>query len=106
MKITIDTASDSHEHIRHVIGLLQRVVGEVSQVQAAISSVDTNSGNPFAGIFGDSTPAQPPQNAQTGGLQGTSAQPAPPSEQQPQVIDLWGRQKKDDSSGNQQVELY
>ncbi|HSU72635.1 MAG TPA: hypothetical protein VLJ21_02190 [Candidatus Binatia bacterium] len=97
MEITINTTTDSHEHIRKVIDLLKHLVGE----NAAVSSPPVaDSSAAFAGIFGDNAPAVP-----TLPMDNPPTQDAPsPTAQQPQVVDIWGNPKKPDPDVG--VEVY
>lgn len=104
MKITIDTASDSHDHIRRIIALLKGIVGEVSEsAPTNVFDSPAPAGGSVLGGFFDSSPASTP----------TPESPAPaPSvdilkelnaPQEPQKVDLWGNPKKDDDPP---VEVY
>jgi hypothetical protein len=96
MQISIDTSTDSHEHIRKVIELLKHVVGDSSSSSAPASAETTS--NAFAGIFGDSASPGLPMSTPP-----TQDAPAPTS-QQPQVVDVWGNPKKPDPDIG--VEVY
>lgn len=55
VKLTIDTASDSHDHIKHVIDLLQRIVGvsATSSAPAPMAMFDAPAAaNPLGDLFG------------------------------------------------------
>ncbi|MBI4144911.1 hypothetical protein HY493_01755 [Candidatus Woesearchaeota archaeon] len=108
MKITIDTASDSHDHIRRIIALLKGIVGESVQEVAQPSNIFDSpapSGGSALSNFFDSSPAptSPPE----------SPAPAPSVEvlkelnapQEPQKVDLWGNPKKEDDK-EFPVEVY
>jgi hypothetical protein len=102
MRISIDTATDSHDHIRKVIDLLRQMIGESHSSSAPSSSsnvFEPQGASPFAGIFGDSAPAAPAAPAP----ESPPAAPADPS--QPQVVDLWGNPKKPDDQ-EFPVEVY
>lgn len=57
MRITVDTAHDSHEDIRKVIKMLQHLVGDSQEIFTNQPEVPQSS--PIANIFGDN--AQPTQ---------------------------------------------
>ncbi len=105
MQISIDTSKDSHDHIKHVISMLQRIVDASS-----VASSDASA--PFAGLFGDSTPHPIEPHTPSPGL----PPPAPenplthlqelnaPKDESPKAVDLWGNPKKEDD--NPPVEVY
>lgn len=104
MEITINTSTDSHDHIRKVIDLLKHLVGDTSSSSSSSATPPvTDSSTAFAGIFGDSSPA--PQADNTLPMMNAPTQDAPsPTAQQPQVVDVWGNPKKPDSDPN--IEVY
>ena len=54
VKISIDTTEDSHDHIRHVISMLQNIVGN----NAVTNSTESSRG--YVNIFGENpTPSEP-----------------------------------------------
>ena len=56
VKISIDTTEDSHDHIKHVIAMLQNVVGNTAVTNAQPSSSD----NSYVNIFAENpTPSEP-----------------------------------------------
>ena len=62
MKISIDTSTDSHDHIKHVIALLQNVVGTpVSQIPTNMPAEEKPENPGYVNIFAEnpSTPAEP-----------------------------------------------
>jgi hypothetical protein len=68
MKITIDTKEDSHEEIRKVIGMLQKMVGDAQSNGGLFSDSPSEpssepspvSSNAFMNMFGDnSSPSEP-----------------------------------------------
>jgi hypothetical protein len=65
MKITIDTKEDSHEEIRKVIGMLQKLVGEAQTNGGLFSGSPSSEPSPassggFMNMFGDnSSPSEP-----------------------------------------------
>ncbi len=108
MRISIDTATDSHEHIRKVIDLLRNLVGESSGSGGSSSSNIFDNpapAAPFAGIFGDAPAAPAPA---------PSSEPSSPpaveilkdlnAPKTPQAVDLWGNPKDPDK--DPPVEVY
>ena len=64
VKLSIDTSADSHEHIKHVIDLLQRIVGASngsSPAPSPMSMFDSapQSGTGLADMFGAPAQASP-----------------------------------------------
>ncbi len=107
MQISIDTSKDSHEHIKHMIQMLQRLVGDTTNTP---SSSVSDSSSAFADMFSDSaphpvvphtpSPGLPPPTDPLTNLQELNA----PKEASPRAVDLWGNPKKEDD--NPPVEVY
>ena len=59
MRVTVDTAHDSHEDIKKVISMLQNLVGDSQEIFTNQPQSSETSISPIANIFGDtaSTPA-------------------------------------------------
>ena len=107
MRISVDTATDSHEHIRKVIDLLRHIVD-------GTASVVEQPSNPFGDMFGSSTPEPTPSPPDptptdptpeptepspdpTGTVPGVPQTINPSStldQSQPPTVDVWGNQKE------------
>lgn len=115
MRISIDTATDSHEHIRKVIDLLRHIVDGTSSPS---SSVVEPASSPFGDMFGDApstpepTPAPPTEPAPdpTGTLPGMPQTMNPSStldQNTPPTVDLWGNQKEPEKKDpSDDIETY
>ena len=62
MKVTVDTAHDSHEDIKKVIKMLQNLVGDSQEVFTNQPQSSETQVSPIANIFGDTSapPFEPP----------------------------------------------
>jgi hypothetical protein len=107
MQISIDTSKDSHDHIKHVISMLQRIVDSSN---TSVSSTSDASA-PFAGLFGDSAPHPIEPHPISPGLPPPAPDPLThlqelnaPKDDSPKAVDLWGNPKKEDD--NPPVEVY
>ena len=117
MRISIDTTTDSHDHIKKVIDLLRNIVNDTS----SSSVVTEQPGSPFGDMFGDNTPpAQPdpqpdphpnPQPDSPSEPDPTGTVPGAPQTRQPSstldqsapsAVDIWGNKKEPDPD----VETY
>ena len=96
MEITVNTSTDSHDHIRKVIDLLRNLVGEQASSSNSSGSSSSDAASPFAGMFGDSAPAPELPSAPVQ----MDIPPAAPT--QPQSVDIWGNPKKPDPG----IEVY
>ena len=81
MKITIDTAHDSHMDIRKVIRMLQHLVGEEQQSSSGYSSEQSSNRN----IFESSEPATPSMF----GMFDSTPAPAQQSEPAPSMMGMF-----------------
>lgn len=59
MRITVDTAHDSHEDIRKVIRMLQHLVGDSQEIFTNQPQTQETLASPIANIFGDASAATP-----------------------------------------------
>ena len=81
MRVTVDTAHDSHEDIKKVISMLQNLVGDSQEIFTNQPQSSETSISPIANIFGDtaSTPATSSEE--------TTQAAAPQAEETPQSTD-------------------
>ena len=69
MKLTLDTKEDSHEHLRHVIAMLQSIIGGSEQDVHEPGQQPVSQDQGFVNLFGDATSSpSPPEQKKDSGL--------------------------------------
>ena len=58
MKLTIDTKEDSHEHLKHVVAMLQRIIGEYQPAEPVQEEQGIREAG-FVNLFGADSPSLP-----------------------------------------------
>ncbi len=87
VKISIDTKEDSHDHIKHVIAMLQNVVGSSASTNSSSASTSSDNGG-YVNIFADNpTPSEPTPTTEQAffNIFGDDPAPSTPAEPSPQV---------------------
>jgi len=59
MKLTLDTKEDSHEHLRHVIAMLQSIIGGSEQDVHEPGQQPVSQDQGFVNLFGADSPSLP-----------------------------------------------